>query len=307
MILPIRTHEVQHSVGVVYVLVDLELHEHGRFDLVPTRRFATHFPFEATRRQALRTLSVGDYCSVMDDRCIVMVNYEMWPAQDGGPRRFKSGDYIQCALPPPESSVCESTRKLAKDLFARLGDTGQPQEERTEEDDHGSFMQRLQELTPSSLYTQTMHVYAFGSDYMEVPIPESETPSIRHVAHTWDWDEDEAVDLIEVVEPPIQDQRQGEQTFILEKKGDNHFRLFDNDQLVLAVVKFHNINTARTMTRKIVLWCRKFMVRFHVFSLLRMEEFCRRKETRECTLSHNNRLWTQDDRSQQWMHGGDAL
>ena len=311
VILPIRSQEVQHSVGVVYVLVDLELHEHRRHDLVPTRRYATHFPFEATRKQALRTLSVGDYCNVMEDRCIVMINYALWPSQDSGPRKFKSGDYIQCALPPPESAACDSTRALAKELFTGLGNAEQRSEDReegNEGDDSGFFMQRLQDLTPSSSsYPQTMHVYAFGSDYMEVIVPENEQPSISLVASTWDRDVEDAVDLIEVVEPPINEQRHGEQTFILEKRGDSNYRLFENDQLVLAVVKFHNINTATTMTRRIVLWSRKFMVRFQVFSLLRMEEFCRRKETRECVLAHNNRIWTKDDRSQHWMHSGDSL
>ena len=54
-------------------------------------------------------------------------------------------------------------------------------------------------------------------------------------------------------------------------------------------------------------WARRLMWRHEALHLLRAHSFCKRKETRECVLTHNNKLWVVQDRSQHVVSDGDYL
>lgn len=303
VVLPIRQQDVQHSSHVVYVLIDIEYHEVNRFDMTPTRRFSTHFPLEASRLQVLRKLEVEDYCNSLGHSCLVWVNHVIWPQQDVRAKGFKSGDYVQCALPPPENAKCEASRRAAEFFMEGLR-SDEPENEET------NLMQRAaQESQGSSQHgaIHTLHVRAFGSDYIEVPVEEDGPSYFEQLAINWAFSSEDFSELHEVLEPPMEDQRVGEAMFLLEMRGDGDHRLWPDDQYILFQLKIRSIPSSTMRSQKIVLWSRKFLGYYQMLALLRVDEFCRRRETRECVLSHNNRIWEVRDRSQHRISHGDFI
>ena len=304
VMLPLRTEEVQHSAAVVYVLVDIEYHEEGRIDMVPTRRFATHFPIEAARVQVLRRLEIEDYCRSLEDRCIIWINHEIWPVQSIRSRTFRSGDYVQCALPTPESARCETSRQEAEALMRNLRAPDDAENEVT------NLMQRnVIESQGSSNHGQihTLSVHAIGTDYIELPIEDNGQSIVEQLALEWAFSRDEIINMHEVLEPPIDEQRSGEATYLLEMRGDAVQRLWPEDKFVLTEFIIRNPRSTESKRRKVVLWSRELLNRHQTLVLMRVDEFCRRKETRECVLSHNNRIWGRDDTTSHRVQDGDYL
>lgn len=304
-VLPIQAHEVRHNAAIVYMLVDVEMHEAQRRNVVPTKRYSTHFPFEMTRMQLLQWLGVQEYCNILEDKCLVMVNHKIWPQQHVAHKNFASGDYIQCVLPPPEATECEVSRTTASDLLQVLSGEGE------DEPEDISMMQRVvapqEENTPSMVQTHTLHIFAYGSDYLEVPIEGEITTLIEHISETWFIDLQSIVDIYEVLEPPFLYQQPGEQTFVMEMRGDSSLKLMDDDRLILAEVRLNSKHSSRRWSNKYAMWSRRLMGRQLALHLLRMQDFCKRRETKECALSHNNRLWTPQDRSEHVMSDGDYV
>ena len=303
VILPLRTEEVQHSASVVYVLVDIEYHEEGRIDMVPTRRFATNFPSEATRSQVLRKLEVEDYCGSLKNRCVLWINHENWPAQEVRSRFFRSGDYVQCALPPPESANCKTSRQRAETLMRSLRS-----EEEMEQDDT-VLMQRSASSQSSSRHgsIRMASLHAFGTDYIDLEVEDNGQSLVEQLALTWAFSLDEIMNLHEVVEPPLYEQRAGEATFLLELREDAVHRLWPDDKFILTEFVVRKAMTSERKGQKVVLWARELLTRHQAMTLMRAEEFCMRRETRECVLSHNNRLWNRDDSTSRHIIDGDYL
>lgn len=304
-VLPIQAHEVRHNAAIIYMLVDVEMHENQRRSVVPTKRYSTHFPFEMTRTQLLQWIGVQEYCNILEDKCLVMVNHNIWPQQHVAHKNFASGDYIQCVLPPPEATECEVSRTTASDLLQVLSGEGEDDPEDI------SMMQRVaapqEENTPSTVQTHTLHIFAYGSDYLEVPIEGEITTLIEHISETWFIDLQSIVDIYEVLEPPFLYQQPGEQTFVMEMRGDSSLKLMDDDRLILAEVRLNSKHSSRRWSNKYALWSRRLMGRQLALHLLRMQDFCKRRETKECALSHNNRIWAPQDRSEHVMSDGDYV
>ena len=99
----------------------------------------------------------------------------------------------------------------------------------------------------------------------------------------------------------------GELVFVMEMRGDGQHRLLEDDKLILAEVRIASASLRTSKMNRIVLWSRLLMQRPQAFVLLRMDEFCARRGTRECILLHNSRVWTKDDTSSHRMENGDFL
>ena len=160
--------------------------------------------------------------------------------------------------------------------------------------------------TPSSVATRAINIYAWGQDYIDVPVEEHMT-MVESITHHWGIEGNDIIDLHEVLEPPIPLQVPGELVFVMEMRGDGQHRLLEDDKLILAEVRIASASLRTSKMNRIVLWSRLLMQRPQAFVLLRMDEFCARRGTRECILLHNNRVWTKDDRSSHRMENGDFL
>ena len=80
--------------------------------------------------------------------------------------------------------------------------------------------------TPSSVETKVINLYAWGQDYIEVPL-EEHLSMVESIASKWGIDAADIVDLHEVLEPPMFLQVPGELVFVMEMKGDAQKRLFE--------------------------------------------------------------------------------
>ena len=90
-------------------------------------------------------------------------------------------------------------------------------------------------------------------------------------------------------------------------RGDAVQRLWPEDKFVLTEFIIRNPRSTESKRRKVVLWSRELLNRHQTLVLMRVDEFCRRKETRECVLSHNNRIWGRDDTTSHRVQDGDYL
>lgn len=102
-------------------------------------------------------------------------------------------------------------------------------------------------------------------------------------------------------------QQAGEQTFLLESRGDANHKLLDDDRFVLTECRLNCIGAPTRSSLKQTTWARRLMWRHEALHLFRAQAFCKRKETRECVLTHNNKLWVVQDRSQHVVSDGDYL
>lgn len=130
---------------------------------------------------------------------------------------------------------------------------------------------------------------------------------VESITHHWGIEGNDIIDLHEVLEPSIPLRVPGEWVFVMEMRGDGQHRLLEDDKLILAEVRIASASLRTSKMNRIVLWSRLLMQRPQAFVLLRMDEFCARRGTRECILLHNNRVWTKDDRSSHRMENGDFL
>ena len=71
-IIPVRARDFAHGSFFVYILVDVEAHEDQNNDAVLTKRFASSFPAQRTRQQALQSLGVMELCRLHDDSLSTM-------------------------------------------------------------------------------------------------------------------------------------------------------------------------------------------------------------------------------------------
>ena len=309
-IIAVRDADVRPGGGIVYTLIDIEMHDNQNSREVSTRRFAGIIPSTRTRSQILDSLHVADFCRRVQDRCLLWINNQRWQQQDSGVRQINNGDYIRCALPPLREGECNvaprSDHELLEDVFG-----ADAIREVSEQGDDVALMQFGPALlesshTPSSVETKVINIYAWGQDYIEVPL-EERLSMVESISSNWGIDAEDIVDLHEVLEPPMFLQVPGELVFVMEMKGDAHKRLFEDDKLILSEVRMVNIATRTSKSNRVVLWSRRLMQRFNAMGLLRMDSFCARSSTKECVLLHNNRVWTKDDRSSHRMDHGDFL
>ena len=224
-----------------------------------------------------------------------------WKQQDHRLHDLNNGDYVRCALPPPQE-LCKAVWNRA--VF------GNEEGELSEEHDGGSLMQRtmdVQEETPSAVLTTTAHVLAFGNDYIEVSLEDYTGTIAAALCEQWNFDMDEIQDLHEVLEPPFYFQKPGEIVFLLELQGDRAERLFEDDGVVLTELIIVSTTSNQKMTIRNVMWARRYMKRFQVHSLMRTEAFCDRPNTAECVIIHNNRIWHKEDKAAHRVSHGDYL
>lgn len=290
-VIPLTSRDFAPGSTFVHILVDVEAHEDQNVEAVLTKRFATSFPAQRTRKQAMQTLGVGEYCETQGDRCLLWHNGEPWKQQDYRLHDLNNGDYVRCALPPPQE-LCKAVWNKA--VF------GNEEGELHEDHDGGSLMQRsmdVQEETPSAVLTRIAHVLAFGSDYMEVSLEDYTGTIAAALCEQWNFAMEEIQDLHEVLEPPFHLQRPGEIVFLLELQGDRAERLFEDDSVVLTELIIVSTTNNKKTTIRNVMWTRRYMKRFQVHSLMRTEAFCERPNTVECVVMHNNRIWHTEDKS----------
>lgn len=300
-VIPLRGRDFAPGSVFVHILVDVEAHEDQNVEAVLTKRFATSFPAQRTRKQALQTIGVGEYCESQGDGCLLWHNGAPWKQQDYSLHDLNNGDYVRCALPPPQE-LCKAVWNRA--VF------GNEEGELFEEQDGGSLMQRtmdVQEETPSAVLTTTAHVLAFGNDYIEVSLEDFTGTIAAALCEQWDFDMDEIQDLHEVLEPPFHFQKPGEIVFLLELQGDRAERLFEDDSVILTELIIVSATSNQKMTIRNVMWARRYMKRFQIHSLMRTEAFCDRSNTAECVILHNNRIWHKEDKAAHRVSHGDYL
>ena len=317
VVIPQHHNDLRHGDVKVLVLVDIEFHEDTSFSLF-TSREARAVPKLITRHNMLTYMDVDQYCGWKDDSCLVWVNRRIWAIQDKANKQLNHGDFLRIALPPAHQRYqCEaSTREIAHQMRRNVRRTegaagSDALREVPERGDEVTLMQFGPVMletghTPSSVETKVINLYAWGQDYIEVPL-EEHLSMVESISSNWGIDAADIVDLHEVLEPPMFLQVPGELVFVMEMKGDAQRRLFDDDKLILSEVRIVNIDSKESKSRRIVMWSRRIMQRFIAVGLLRMEAFCARSSTKECVLLHNNRVWTKDDRSAHRMDHGDFL
>jgi len=300
-IIPVRARDFAHGSFFVYILVDVEAHEDQNNDAVLTKRFASSFPSQRTRHQALQSLGVVELCRLHDDRCLLWLDGQPWKQGDVTLHQINNGAYIRCVLPPPTEEC--------KDMWT---DIVHGREEVTEEQamDDVSMMQRQQgpqEETPSVVLTKTACVLAIGDDFIEVSLEDYSGTVAGALCEQWGFAMEDINDLHEVLEPPLHMQKPGEIVFLLELHGDRAERLFEDDSFILTELTIYSTPTGRKSIIRRVMWARRYMHRHQVHSLLKTEAFCSRPNTRECVIMHNNRVWMAEDRSAHRVSHGDSI
>ena len=309
-IIAVRAEDVRHGGNIAYVLVDIEAHEEQNARGVSTKRLALDIPWQRTRTQILESLKVSTFCHRVDDRCLVWINNARWKLGDPTLRSIKSGDYLRVALPPQPRDGCGLDDDLGGSLAQGLfGNEGQDRLE----GDHNFLMQigPTQEHEPGRTHTsvqiQLAHVYGLGRDYMEIPITAETGSYIEAIVQMWDIPQEDVVDIHEVLEPPMDLQQSGEVVMLLESRGDDRSKLFASDKLILGQLEISSIHAREIRRIRNVLWSRKLLQRQQALALLRVDSFCQRKQTRECVVTHNNRLWDSRDRSSHCIQDGDFI
>ena len=225
-------------------------------------------------------------------------------------RIIKNGDFLRVALPPQPRNSCgldgDSEGSILQGLFGN-GEHDGPEGDINALMQIGPVQEHEQGRTPSSVQIQVAHVYGLGKDYMEVPITEGAGSYIEDMAEIWDIPPDDVVNLHEVLEPPMELQQPGEVVLLMESRGDDRSKLFDSDKLIMGQFEIRSIHSRELRRIRNVLWSRKLLVRQQALSILRADSFCQRKQTRECVITHNNRLWERQDRSSHCIQDGDFI
>ena len=196
-----------------------------------------------TRRGVAKSLGVEGWCYDSRKPCIVWKNNEIWPQQDEVVRTLSHGDYIRCVIPGDRDRRCFEEAQVANDglslaqksvvlqtstiwtatpafdieVATKKGSALDGQQDEAALMQFGPVMPESSH-TPSSAATRSINIYAWGQDYIDVPVEEHMT-MVESITYHWGIEANDVIDLHEVLEPPIPLQVPGELVFVMEMRG----------------------------------------------------------------------------------------
>ena len=172
-----------------------------------------------------------------------------------------------------------------------------------------STPQQTPSTTVSSSGTVLVHTFRMSATHRLVVLdPGAQTTYFQQLVEVWRAPRhDQLIDYHLVATPPHDLTNTGDSVFLLEWTTDRNRQASQSDQIILLdIVLAGDDPTAGPHTTRRVLWIRHTTTRQGVLHLTSSAAICER-ETIECFVHINHRLWANDDEMPRQMSHGDYV